>query len=172
MKYKEKKMAIHNTSVKLTPYLREPHTPTGIDIVEGICEVYNSEINKTGRIKHNNSTIWHILHACDDEIWRGIFESVLGSDDYRSVHWKTAELRTHLLKYANAYAPWCMTPYEGQVKKEGRPKSHSAKGKLWCWLFLVRDVYNSKNNIHCPNDDSSIGILNPEPYEQLFEEVR
>jgi len=165
-------MAIISGDATVFPVRATPKTPTGLDILEGICEVYNSEINKTGKIQHNNAQIWHILHACDDDIWAGIFDDVLAADEYRAVHWKTTELKLHLKKYSAAYSPWCMTPYEGQVKKEGRPKSHSAKGKLWNWLFLVRDVYNARNHIVCPNDDSSIGSLNPQTYDQLFEEVQ
>ena len=144
--------------------------PSGIDIAEGICEVINSEINKSGQIQKGNVQIWHILHSCDDDIWQGVFEEVLSAERYRAVHPRALELLAHLKKYRTAYYPFTMTPYEGVVKKQRRPKSHSAKGLLWSWLFHLRDVYNAQHHIDLPNADSSKGALDPIPYTDLFEE--
>ena len=152
----------------LTP-VKQKTNPTGIDIIEGICQVFNQEINRGGKIATNNAEIWRVLHACDDDIWTSIFDEVLADDRYRSCHWKTTALRQHLRKYRDAYYPWTITPFEGTVKRDRRPKEHTCRGKLWNWIFDMRDVYNELNGIALPNTDMSIGVLDPKPFDQLFE---
>jgi len=148
---------------------KKMNNPTGIDIIEGICAIYNQEINTGGKIQTNNANIWQVLHACDDEIWSSIFDEVLEDPRYSSCHWKTAQLRQHLRKYGPVYGPFTITPYEGAVKRERRPKEHTCRGKLWNWIFDMRDAYNTYHHIHLPNLDSSKGLLDPKPFDTLFE---
>ena len=139
------------------------------EIYEALAELLNAEINKGGKIQQNNPTIWTALHAIDDRLWRAIIEDYLKDNRYMRAWPAAQEILDHLNKYEHIYHPWTITPYEGLVKRQQRPGDHQNKRAMWRWLMATRERYCDLNYIDLPNEDSSIGKLDPRPTDALFD---
>lgn len=143
------------------------------EMIEGISELLNKEINDTGKIQHNNNNIWQVLHKMDDSIW----DSYLAALEiyantrpaYAGMSSSITKLQRHLDLYRSHYSPWTLTPYEGMVRSQARPQSHRAKGAVWSVIQQAREAYCVEKGIDLPNEDSSKGRLNPTPTQALFD---
>lgn len=139
------------------------------DIREGLAQLLNDQINIKGRITTNNPVIWQALHSITDDLWRELITDTLSDRAYIDAYETGLQILKHLDKYGPAYSPWCLTPYEGLVKKERRSKEAQAKGLIWRWCMTIRECYCRQTGIDLPNEDSSKGSLNLRPVDTLFD---
>ncbi len=146
-----------------------------------ICDEMNDYINTKGKLPSSRGKqgFLHDWHDLDNEFWLRVFSDAIRVNDhtrYTMPQWledNVITLAGHIAKYGKVH-PNILNPYredEHRLLKEEKQFStgKSVKSVLWNTMMELRErVYNPAMAIDLPNDDSSIGKLKPNTYEELF----
>lgn len=143
-----------------------------------ICDDMNQWINLHGKIKP--STFIKEWHDLDNEFWIEVFFEAV------KVHSTTThELTSSVLRDINRlveHVETCghlhkniLNPDLGVKLPRAaiRIENWTVKTVLWRTIMSLREYYCAVRGIDLPNDDSSIGKLNPpsNPFEDMFKRL-
>jgi hypothetical protein len=127
-------------------------TELSVDIMRHIQKTLNNIIESTGEIQINNKIIWDgYLHQMDNEVWRGILETM------NLLSKQHPELFTLYQLVAIGEGLAALDKYEDYYDKvlNMKTKVISHKGIAWKCFMTVREVMNKACNIDIPNSNVS-----------------
>jgi hypothetical protein len=149
-----------------------------------ICDEMNEYINTKGRLPSSTSksgflNAWHDL---DNEFWTDLFDQaqlIINSGSISTPHWLESNiiwLQQHIQNYGSHHenilnpTPEYMREYSMPKRLTQHSTGKSVKSVLWNTMMNIRErVYNPYMGIDLPNEDASIGKLNPHPRDVLFD---
>ena len=127
-------------------------TELSVAIMRHIQKTLNNIIESTGEIQINNKTIWDgYLHQMDNEVWRGILETM------NLLSKQHPELLTLYQLVAIGEGLAALDKYEDYYDKvlNMKTKVISHKGIAWKCFMTVREVMNKACDIDIPNSNVS-----------------
>jgi len=127
-------------------------TELSVAIMRHIQKTLNNIIESTGEIQINNKTIWDgYLHQMDNEVWRGILETM------NLLSKQHPELFTLYQLVAIGEGLAALDKYEDYYDKvlNMKTKVISNKGIAWKCFMTVREVMNKACDIDIPNSNVS-----------------
>jgi len=127
-------------------------TELSVDIMRHIQKTLNNIIESTGEIQINNKIIWDgYLHQMDNEVWRGILETM------NLLSKQHPELFTLYQLVAIGEGLAALDKYEDYYDKvlNMKTKVISHKGIAWKCFMTVREVMNKACYIDIPNSNVS-----------------
>ena len=153
-----------------------------------LCDDMNDYINTKGELPSStsNSGFLNQWHNLNNQYWMDLFGDAYAVHDntkWCMPYWLEAQVK-QLVDHLNAYAsqhPNVLNPPVNEMYQLPRgaylehpnvKKSKSIKTILWHTMMNLREeVYNPAMGIHLPNENSSIGLLDPvtAPAQTLFD---
>lgn len=150
-----------------------------------ICDDMNNWINTNGKLlsSTNKGGFLNQWHDLDNDFWISVFRdarAVMDTTRHSLPSWLEEDmtwLENHINKYGEHHVNLLNPPQSDTREMPKRLTEHSTgrsvKSVLWRLLMNLRErLYNPAMNIDLPNDDTSIGKLNPTTFESLFEKTR
>ena len=142
------------------------YTQDCLMIVKKVSETLNREIQSAGKLQRNNTEVWNMLHAMDNDIWRAYidglkiinkeFGHIVKMDEIATV----LEAQRILDRYGDLSTSGnILTPFKT------RTNGHNYKGTAWKLVNQGREIWCRAMGIDLPNDDAS----KLTPKEELFE---
>ena len=153
-----------------------------------LCDDMNDYINTKGKLlsSTNTSGFLNQWHNLDNQFWDDLFDDAYAIHDNTSwcmPYWLEAQVKQlidHLNRYCSQH-PNVLNPPVNEMMKLPKvaylehPKvrnSRSIKSILWQTMMNLREeLYNPAMGIYLPNENSSIGLLDPvtAPAQTLFD---
>jgi hypothetical protein len=138
----------------------------------------NEHINTHGKI--SRSTYIKHFHSLVNEEWARILEVAvvcdhLGIMPLTSYTIRDCEQLYEIIKTGHSHGDNLLCPspkQESRLPRALREMPHSnktVKSTVWRLMMTLREAYCDVLGIDLPNEDSSIGLLDPKPKDQLFE---
>lgn len=135
-------------------------------IFKKVSETLNQQIQQGGKLERNNTHIWAMLHAMDNDIWRAYIDGIKIINKEFGHLVKMDEIATVLetQKTLDRYGDLStsnniLTPFKTRVN------GHNYKGTAWKLICQGREIWCRAMDIDLPNEDSSKRTL----AEELFE---
>ena len=143
------------------------------------CDTINNRINEIGEIPTSDATIktWHTYTNLD---WEYILEAVLEIDKVYPVSPSLIRDVNNLITHINTAGGLCDNILYPTIQethslpKRAREMSdyspvRTVKSVTFRTMMQVRELYCEIIGLDLPNADSSQGLLDPTPQQQLFE---
>lgn len=143
-----------------------------VDLWQKIAERLNNEINTKGKFQRNRHKLWKdVLHRLDNNEWMHLIAALELA--YQEDSTLFNNLNVDGLKDAidlfNDEQEWNYWQNYNDLHPDKElasifdiqesSKRLSNKGKMWKFMWALREVWNEARGIYLPNEDSSIGLL-------------
>ena len=147
-----------------------------------ICDEMNEYINAHGELQRSTSKrgLLNSWHDLDNQFWLELFDQVdviTNSTKHWLPSWNERDIgeMQKLLTEYGAHHPNLLNPPNKDMQELPKRLTYihedlTVKKCLWRTLMNIRErVYNPFMEIDLPNSDSSIGMLNTTPKQELFD---